>query len=62
MNKKEFLIISVTVFLTSLAWLLADIYRASTEEKIKGNVQAPQIKNYQIREDVLKILETKKSQ
>lgn len=61
MNKKEFLILSVTIFLTAIAWLLADIYRATTQQKVKEEVQAPQIKSYQIREDVLKTLEIKKS-
>lgn len=32
-NKKELLLISFTVFLTVLAWVIADIYHAS---KVKG--------------------------
>ncbi len=29
MNRKEFLIISFTIFLTVLAWVLSDIYHAA---------------------------------
>ncbi len=34
MNRKEFLIISFTVFLTVLAWVLADIFHAKKTKNI----------------------------
>lgn len=35
MKQKEFLIISVTVFLTVIAWIIADIYHITSTEKVK---------------------------
>lgn len=35
MKQKEFLIISITVFLTVVAWIVADIYHISSTEKVK---------------------------
>ncbi|PIS15853.1 hypothetical protein COT62_01465 [Candidatus Roizmanbacteria bacterium CG09_land_8_20_14_0_10_41_9] len=60
MNKKELLLISIGVFLTVVAWLIADIYHAATEEKIKNKISLPQIVKYQTDEDVLKMLLDKK--
>ena len=37
MKQKEFLIISITIFLTIVAWIVADIYHISSTEKIKLN-------------------------
>jgi len=60
MNKKELLLISIGVFLTVVAWLIADIYHATTEEKIKNKITLPQIVKYQTDENVLKMLLDKK--
>lgn len=60
MNKKELLLISIGVFLTVVAWLIADIYHAATQEKIKNKITFPQIVKYQTDEDVLKMLLDKK--
>ncbi len=35
MKKKELLIISVTVFLTILTWIVADIFHILSTEKVK---------------------------
>ncbi len=35
MKQKEFLIISITVFLTVVAWIVADVYHISSTEKVK---------------------------
>ena len=35
MKQKEFLIISITVFLTVIAWIVADIYHITSTEKVK---------------------------
>ncbi len=40
MNRKEFLIISFTIFLTVLAWVLADIYHASKMRQLLETVPA----------------------
>lgn len=36
MKQKEFLVIAVTVFLTIVAWMMADIYHIANTEKIKS--------------------------
>ncbi len=35
MKQKEFLIISITIFLTLIAWITADLYHIATSEKLK---------------------------
>lgn len=60
MNKKELLVISITVFLTVVAWLIADIIHVSAEEKIKSGINIPQMRIYHIDKEVFTILETKK--
>ncbi len=59
MNKKEILLLSVGVFLTVIAWLIADIYHASTEDKIKSKISLPQVYQYKINKDILEILKNK---
>lgn len=56
MNKKEILLLSIGVFLTVVAWLIADIYHAATEEKIKERVELPAPKQYQVQEKLLEEL------
>jgi hypothetical protein len=59
MNKKEVLLLSIGVFLTVISWLIADIYHAATEEKIKLKISFPQEYNYKISKDLLNTLENK---
>ncbi len=59
MNKKEILILSICVFLTVIAWLVADLYRASNESKIKMKIELPLIENYEIKKEILEILKNK---
>lgn len=59
MNKKEVLLLSIGVFLTVIAWLIADVYHAATEEKIKSKVEIPNISSYVIDVDVLNTLDKK---
>lgn len=59
MKKKEYLVLSITVFLTVLAWLIADVYHAATEEKLKNRANLPNIRNYQIDNGILEILRQK---
>ncbi len=58
MNRKELFWISVTVFMTIVAWMLLDIYKAKTvdvETKLKDIVRI----NFSIDPKVLKVLEKK---
>ena len=60
MNKKELLILSLIIFLSVVIWLIADIYHAITEEKIKFKEEVSIIFQYKINDDLLKILKEKK--
>ncbi|MFH0979594.1 MAG: hypothetical protein V1803_01465 [Candidatus Roizmanbacteria bacterium] len=60
MNKKELLFLSIGIFLTVVAWLIADIYHAATEEKIKTKIEIPTLNNYKISKELLEILKNKK--
>lgn len=59
MNRKEILILSIGIFLTAFAWLVADVYHAATEEKIKTKVEIPVVNNYRIDKTVLDKLQLK---
>lgn len=62
MNKKELLLISIGIFFTVIAWLIADIYHAATTEKIKSKVEASTpLKKYKINADILKNLELRQN-
>lgn len=59
MNRKEVLLLSIGVFLTVVAWLIADIYHASTEDKIKSRISLPQVYQYKISKKLLETLKNK---
>jgi len=59
MNRKEVLLLSIGVFLTVICWLIADIYHASTEDKIKSRIAIPQVYQYKISTDLLDTLKSK---
>lgn len=60
MNKKELLFLSIGIFLTVVAWLIADVYHAATEEKIKIRIEIPTLDNYKINKELLDIIKNKK--
>jgi hypothetical protein len=59
MNRKEVLLLSIGVFLTVICWLIADVYHAATEDKIKSRIEIPQIYQYKISKDLLDTLKSK---
>lgn len=62
MNRKELLLISITVFLTLIGWITADIYHEFMSGRRPGNIpQAPVIKDYNIAsyKETLDLLKTK---
>jgi hypothetical protein len=59
MNKKELLLLSIGIFLTVVAWLIADVYNATTQEKIKVKSEIPSLYKYKIKQDVLNVLNQK---
>ncbi len=60
MNRKELLVISIAIFLTVIAWLVADIYHAATVEKVKKEVPILHVKNYDMGKSILDTLKNKK--
>lgn len=61
MNKKELLLLSIGIFFTVIAWLMADIYHAATTEKIKTKIEGPAYKKYEISTDLLQVLEQRQN-
>ncbi|MBW7960361.1 hypothetical protein B6D29_04505 [Microgenomates bacterium UTCPR1] len=59
MKKKELLYISIGIFLTVIAWLVADIHHAATEEKIKVKIEIPKLDNYKISKELLDVVKEK---
>ena len=59
MNKKELLLFSIGLFLTVIAWLIADIHHAATTEKIKERTEIPTLKRYEINKNMLDVLKSK---
>lgn len=52
--------LSIIIFLSAIAWLVADIYHAITESKIKIKEEAPAFTQFKINHDILEILKEKK--
>jgi hypothetical protein len=59
MNRKELFLLSLGVFLTVVAWLIADIYHTSTEDKIKTKIKLPQTYQYRISKELMEQLKNK---
>jgi len=59
MNRKEVFLLSVGAFLTVIAWLVADIYHASTEDKIKIKIELSQTYQYRISKGLMEQLKNK---
>lgn len=60
MNKKELLFLSVGIFLTVVAWLIADLYHAATRVKTEAKIEVPTLPKYEISSDILQLLQEKK--
>lgn len=61
MNQKEVFIISVTIFLTIVTWIIADLYHIKTTEMIKiGSVVESAPIETHIDEKIVQLLESKK--
>ncbi|MGB4965594.1 MAG: hypothetical protein WBO77_00590 [Microgenomates group bacterium] len=60
MRQKELLIISVTVFITIITWIIADIYHISTTQKIAPvETPAATMKTATIDTSILDVLQSK---
>ncbi len=60
MNRKEFLLISVGVFLTVIAWLVADVYHAAASEYGKDSLNLPLVNQTAINKEMIGVLKAKK--
>jgi len=59
MKKKEFFLISLTLFVLVIVWMIADIYHELNKKKLEF-VNLPEIKDYKLDEKVFQILSDKK--
>lgn len=60
-KQKELFYISLTIFLTIVAWIVIELYKIRTEGVIEKEVELPTIENYKLDMEVLDRLENKKS-
>lgn len=54
MNQKELFLISITIFLTIVAWMILDIYKIRTN--IEAGFNQPRAINFKLQPQVLEIL------
>lgn len=59
MNQKEFFIISIGIFATIIAWLIADIIHTSTTDKVKAKIDISKPIQYSIDPKIFEILKEK---
>ncbi len=59
MNRKELFILSVTIFLTIVAWVVSDIIHAQARQHAKVDMTIPSTKEYHIDQNIFTILETR---
>ncbi len=59
MNRREIFILSITIFLTVIAWGVSDILHAQSQEHAKLNLSVPTTKEYNIDESIFTILNSR---
>ncbi len=59
MNNKDTFILSLTIFLTVIAWTIADIIHTTTRELDVGVKSLQQIRSYQLDKSIFDIIESK---
>lgn len=57
MKRKELLILSIGIFFTVIALLVADIYHVNIQAKVKDQTGIQQLEDYKISGDLLNQLE-----
>lgn len=60
MNKKELLIISVCVFFTIVAWLVADIYHAQSQDTKVIEAAVPPVQSISVNKELLESIRIRK--
>jgi hypothetical protein len=59
MSQKELLLISITIFLTIIAWMMIDIYKVKQETGVEAKNNTSSIVNFQLDPKVFNSLKTK---
>ncbi len=59
MNNKDTFILSLTIFLTVIAWTIADIIHTTTRELDVEVKSLQQIRSYQLDKSIFDIIESK---
>jgi len=59
MKRKELVYISICIFMTVLAWLVADIYHSSNRKAVDVVIADPVLLQYKIDTQVIKLIEDK---
>lgn len=60
MKRKELLYISICVFMTILAWLVADLYHSASQKTIQAAIADPVLLQYKIDPNILQLIENRK--
>lgn len=62
MNKKEIFLLSLTIFCTIIAWIIADIYHIKNTQQVKlKNRDLPKKIDFFLDENIFKILKEKEN-
>ena len=59
MNQKEVFWISVTIFLTMIAWMILDIYQVKTKTTVESGLKSVQTVDFTIKTNILNLLKEK---
>jgi len=59
MKRKEILYISVCVFMTIIAWVVADLYHSANKETVEAVIADPVLLKYTIDREAIKLIENK---
>lgn len=60
MNKKEILIISISIFLTIIAWVIIDLYHIQQKINTTTNIKPMEIPNYRMDKKLIDLLRERK--
>ncbi len=61
MNRKELLLLSVGVFLTIIAWIIADIYHIRQTQQVKFSTDIIKKVDFKIKKQIFNKLKTRKN-
>ena len=56
MNQKELFWLSLTIFLTIVAWMILDIYKVKKQTKVESGLESLQTVDFSFNSDVLELI------